>query len=532
MNWLTKTFTNTANDDDADASPRTVAAGLAKVPPVSALTLKVTPRHAVIGTSSEMSQSQLCATITARDPPMGDEEHRRAPVDIVVALDVSDSMYGEKMALCKESLELLLRSLLHGDCFGLVIFSDVAEVKIPMQEFTAEQKEQAINLVKSLETRCATNISGAICLAADMMNTVVNPNPVRAIFLLTDGFTNRGVRNCPDLVTLAQSQCRAKVDTSASCPETLWACTSPRQVRDMPPEVLPKEASHVPPIAIHCFGCGSKHDSKILQGISLATPGGSYYFVEDDSDVITAFGDALGGVFSVVAQNVVLTIDIPQESRELGVEIVQVHHKNKVERPDKSYSVDIGDFYAEESRDVLFEVTLADPTDPVDYWITHATASISYTDTLSNEFVVCKPIPCDIARITGSAISRADQHIKVQWLRVCVTEMIEEADVLAANGNVEAAQVVIDNTLEAIRMSSDDVRWDELVKQLAENLHRCREGLKSYDIYLNYGTHTMRNALQSHGSQRCMDSFRTHRRNVYRGSLKTKTICAFHNHSV
>lgn len=268
----------------------------------------------------------------------------------------------------------------------------------------------------------------------------------------------------------------------------------------------------------------------MLLGISEATSGGSYYFVENDENVITAFGDALGGVFSVVAQNVVLKITIPPESKDRGVEILKVYHKDKVEHRDTTYSVSIGDLYAEESRDILFEVSLARSNCTVDYWITHATVSISYVDLVSEKLVSCKPVPCDIARISGSAVSAADQHVKVQWLRVRVTESIRNADKLAARGNVREAQIMIGNMLEVIDMSTDDIRSDELVKQLAEDLNRCKKGLVSYAAYTHHGSHTMRNTFQSHGTQRCMDSYGTARRNVYRGSRKSKTINAFQNH--
>jgi len=541
---------NATEEDIADASTApTDTADVAEEEhlPTSVLTLKLTPRHSVIGTASDLHKTQLCATITARDPPIKEEEYIRAPVDIVVALDVSASMTGEKLALCKESLELLITSLLPDDRFGLVTFSDTAVTEIHIQELLEEQKEYAIELVKSLQVRNCTNISGAICLAAQELRMVETPNAVRTIFLLTDGLANRGVTGCSDIVKLAKLRCveneapAAAATTAAtttddddeSVSETSWVVMSKEEIQETPSEEQPKKTTCHHPITIHCFGYGFNHDSKMLQGISLAMAGGSYYFVENDSDVKTAFGDALGGVFSVVAQNVVLTIKIPKEARELGVNIVKVHHKNTVKHKDKSYSVTIGDFYAEESRDVLFEVALADPPHAVDYWITHATASVSYVDTLSKEFIPCQqPVPCDIARITGSAISAADPHVKVQWLRLRVTKTIHDADMLASNGNVNEARAMIDNMLEAIQMSTDDIRGNELVKQLLEDLNNCKGGLASYEVYVNYGTHKMRNTFQSHSTQRCMDSLggSSSRRNVYRGSQKAKTINTFHSH--
>lgn len=500
MNW----FEQHSSSGEGDAADAVMASS-------DALTVAATPRHFVIGVdNADVTKTQLCATIAARDLLTNTSEgHVRAPVDILVALDASASMRQGKLDLCKVSLELMIRSLRNGDRFGLVSFSDTAEVEIPIQELSEEQKETAIELIKSLEPRRNTNISGAVCLAAEQLREMEKPNPVRAIFLLTDGRANRGRTKCFDLVNLTRACC----EDESHVTETRNPSTRP------------------PPITIHCFGYGSNHNSKMLQDISLATLGGSYYFVEKDSDVITAFGDALGGIFSVVAQDVVLTIKVPQESRQLGVNIVKVHHENAIGHKDHSYTVSIGDFYAEESRDVLFEVTLANPiiTD-VDYWITHAVVSVSFLDAISGKFALCKDTPCDIARVAGTPISKANSHVKVQWLRVRVTETIHEADMLAAKGNVREARVMIENMLESIYMLADDVRLDPLAKQLAQDLDRCKDGLMSYDMYANYGTHTMRNTKQSHGTQRCMDSLGGNRHNVYRGTTKTRTIFNFHQH--
>jgi hypothetical protein len=77
-------------------------------PPVPALELTVSPRHLVIGTSLHLSKTQCCGSLTAIDLPTDDGKDARAPIDIVVALDVSYSMRGEKLQRCKESLAVLI----------------------------------------------------------------------------------------------------------------------------------------------------------------------------------------------------------------------------------------------------------------------------------------------------------------------------------------------------------------------------------------------------------------------------------------
>ena len=108
------------------------------IPP--ALSLSVSPRHDSIGLGTNLTTTQVCATIKARDLP----DEQRAPVDIVVALDVSGSMTGNKLQQCKKTLELLMRVLLPRDRFGLVSFASEACIEIPVQPMTTQNKEAAL----------------------------------------------------------------------------------------------------------------------------------------------------------------------------------------------------------------------------------------------------------------------------------------------------------------------------------------------------------------------------------------------------
>ena len=496
-----------------------------------ALKLSVVPRHNVVGIYNSLTRTQICATITGSELTKD-----RAPIDLIVALDVSYSMMGDKLELCKKSLELVLRSLHRDDRFGLVSFSDQAVVEIPMKKLTPEHRQNSLAQIYSLQPKFHTNISDAIRLAAQEMRAVSTPNQVRTIFLLTDGRANRGMSRPVDLVPLTKRLCLMNgsnfedmcVDAYVSNSGGSWALVKrfPMAVAELETEEeKPKGSS----ITIHTFGYGSDHDSEMLQSISQATPGGTYYFVQDDRNVFTGFGDAMGGVLSVVAQNVLLQISVPKESEERGVEIVKVYHENNLNMPDGSYLVSLGDVYAEESKDVLFEVTLAAPSNDGEYWMTHATASLSFTDTLAKETpqVTCPPVPCDIARITGSATSAANPHVKAQFFRVRAAEAIANAEKLMMGGNIEEASSGIGMMLDAICMTTDDVRSDPLVQQLIADLARVKQWMSTHEVYSTYGRHQIRNTLGSHKMQRCMDSDGTNRSNVYRGSLKAKTSLNF-----
>jgi hypothetical protein len=89
---------------------------------------------------------------------------------------------------------------------------------------------------------------------------------VRTCMLMTDGQANSGLRTAAEIVPALANMIR---ETG---------------------------------VTLHTFGYGSDHDSEILRALSTAG-GGSYYFVEGVDTIRCAFGDCLGGILSVVAQN-------------------------------------------------------------------------------------------------------------------------------------------------------------------------------------------------------------------------------------
>ena len=178
-------------------------------------------------------------------------------------------MYGRKLDLCKETITLLLRELGVRDRFGLVTFGNNATVQIPTRILTKDNKQTAVDNIKRLRAGGCTNLSGGIGLAVQKLKSFDSPNEVQIIFLLIDGLANVGILNRDSIIQLTKG------------------CVT-----------LGKDLSHV---AIHCFGYGVYHDREILRDISQVTEGGEYYFIEDDSEVSSAFGSALVAILSVVA---------------------------------------------------------------------------------------------------------------------------------------------------------------------------------------------------------------------------------------
>jgi len=452
----------------------------------SALSTKITPRHDTIGLDAPQKSTQFCTTVTARSLPE-DDESARAPIDIVVALDVSGSMSGRKLDLCKDTLALLLRELGSDDRFGLVTFGDEATLQIPTRKLTKANKESALAKIKSLHTAGCTNLSGGIGLAAHELHSVESPHEVRTIFLLTDGLANRGIADRQGIENLTKSCLGASADSR--------------------------------PVAIHCFGYGTDHDHEMLGDISKATEGGSYCFVDKDSDVSSAFGDALGGVLSVVAQNTFVRIKVPLEASELGVSILHVKHDKAEKQPDGSYKIAIGDFYAEESRDIIVETSLARKGLAVN--VPHMTVSLSYLDTVNKKLETSSDVIGSIARPDGNEVSKTNSHVALQCIRVRTTEVITETEALAESGQLAKARSSIGAYINNLQQEAAQMEetTNPLIVQFQSELHTILSGLSSRAEYNATGAKYMHSRFQTHTMQRCTEAS-ADSVNAYRSSKK------------
>lgn len=470
-------------DDDQESTPPT-------------LSMELIPEFNSIGLKSSRTITKFCAQVSSRSLP-DDDESVRAPVDIVVALDISGSMTGNKLALCKDTLKLLLRELSPNDRFGLVTFGNEATIVIPARKLLSQNKEIALNSIQKIHTSGCTNMSGGIGLAAQELQSIESPHQVRALFLLTDGHANAGVSQKDDIVALTKNCLEENREGHNS-------------------------------IAVHCFGYGHDHNSDMLGEISKATEGGTYYYVESDSAVSSAFGDALGGVLSVTAQNVTLNIKVAPEAAKLGIDITKVHHDKVAKLENGSYSCEVGDFYAEESRDILFDVTLStekneDTTIP----IVHVLGSLSYMDTTNKSLVRGNHhVEGSILRPNNTEVSKGNNHVVVQSLRVKTTDTIKRAEILASGGNLRAARELINTQLDVLKKCTTEEASHPLIGQMKLELNDISVGLSNRQSYAFDGAYKMRNCTISHEMQRCVGST-TETPSVYRSSKKAMMSLKF-----
>ncbi len=118
--------------------------------------------------------------------------------DIVLVLDVSGSMEGEKLAQAKDAAEYVLSHLGDDDRFAIVDFSSFAS-SFSDDLRPAGEAEAGIAYVRDLESGGDTNISGALERGMDLLS---GERPGTVIFL-TDGLPTSGIEDPQGILEVA-----------------------------------------------------------------------------------------------------------------------------------------------------------------------------------------------------------------------------------------------------------------------------------------------------------------------------------------
>jgi Ca-activated chloride channel homolog len=136
--------------------------------------------------------------------------------DVILVLDTSGSMEGEKMAQAKEAARYIIEHLQPADRFNIVSFSTGVRTYQPRLVAAAEPGDYTA-YINSLEALGGTNISLALLEAAALVDA---ERPSTLIFL-TDGLATEGITDTSRLLRRSVKRCRA---TPASSP-LAWATT-------------------------------------------------------------------------------------------------------------------------------------------------------------------------------------------------------------------------------------------------------------------------------------------------------------------
>jgi Ca-activated chloride channel family protein len=134
-------------------------------------------------------------------------ESQPQPRNVILLLDTSLSMYGEKLSRAVESLDYFLHGLPPQDRFNLILFNDDAQFFSPVPiEATPERVEQALSFIKGSSLGGGTDLRKVFEKALDAASSF--PAGERNIVLISDANPTRGTTSLKQLVSLFDGEKR------------------------------------------------------------------------------------------------------------------------------------------------------------------------------------------------------------------------------------------------------------------------------------------------------------------------------------
>lgn len=302
-------------------------AGMAKASAGGSLRLEAALSHAQ---PLEGGTTYLRYDVRASDAKIEGQQ----PVQLVLVIDRSGSMAGEKIARARAAALSFVDQLRPEDSMGVVTFGSNT-TELPVLEADEEGKTRMRSFISGIVESGGTNISGGLDRAAALLGAA-KAGGVRRVVLMSDGQPTEGRTGVDELV---------------------------KQVVDL----------HEKSLAITALGIGYDFNSTLMQ--RLAERGGGFYaYLDDPSRLEAVLALELAQARGAVARNVVLRLTLPA-----GVELVQVAGR-EVERNGTEALVPLPDFTPGQTAQAYVELKL-----PTGAATLNVEARLEYFDPSSKE---------------------------------------------------------------------------------------------------------------------------------------------------
>lgn len=398
----------------------------------------------------------------------------RTPVDLVTVLDVSGSMSGTKLALLKRAMGFVIQNLGPSDRLSVIAFSSTARRHFPLRRMTETGKLEALQAVNSLVSSGGTNIAEGLRKGFKVMVDRKWKNPVCSIILLSDG---------QDTYTIS--------GTSTTRPQADYKSLLPTSIN--------RNGGTGFCIPVHAFGFGSDHDAASMHSISEIS-GGTFSFIEAEGVIQDAFAQCIGGLLSVVVQELQVKVECLHPRLEIG-SIQAGSYKSSIMANAIMGFVDVGDLYAEEERDFLVTVNI--PVDGTSDEMSLLKVSCTYRDPMTKGMMTLEEA-CQVKiqrpEITGTIV--VSMEVDKQRNRLRAAEAMAEARAAAENGDLARAVSVLESCGKALSETASTRAGDRLCIALCAELKEMQDRMASRRVYETSGRAYILSGLSSHSWQR------------------------------
>ncbi|XP_004512541.1 probable E3 ubiquitin-protein ligase EDA40 [Cicer arietinum] len=343
---------------------------------------------------------------------------RRAPVDVVIVLDVGGAMSGQKLRLMKNSMRLVISSMNPTDRLSIVAFSGGSKRLLPLRRMTGGGQRSARRIVEALaaidqsrEGVAAKN--DAVKKAAKVLEDRRERNSIACIIVLSDIIDSRAMNASFQKPSMVSSTRFSNFD-------------------------VPVHAVRFPDSG-ECFNA--------LPDVTLAK--------------------CISNLLNVVAQDV--TIQLGVVSRSRPVEIAAVYSLAGRPAPLEPGSITITDLYAEEEKELLMELKVPAVSAGSHHVLT---VLCSYRDPLTRE--ILNPIEQAMLIPRPHTVRSSSEKIeRLRNLHVTI-RAVAESNRLAEHGDLSGAHHLLSSARALLLQSSKPVE-EEYLRWLEAELQRRRQ---------------------------------------------------------
>ncbi|CAL5022559.1 unnamed protein product [Urochloa decumbens] len=307
------------NDDEKPFTPNAAPAGsritkgLVTLQPV-----KYNKDDVSLGEDMVTAEVELSATLSTAV---------REKLDLVMVLDVGDSMAGARMEMLKKAMRFVLMKLTPVDRLSIVTFSDEVKRLCPLRFMTHVAKDDLKLLIDGLEAGGEPNLLAGLETGLEVISSRRHTTGRTGnIFLVSAG-------PCTE-ENIAEAVCNLYVDITDE-------------------------------VAVYTFGLGNSKDAselhRLLAEISVQSLGGTFNWVPDGASLSAALSQPLAGLLTVVAQDVEVTLT-PRRDEDPKMEAspgVWGEHDPSRDRATGAITFKFGALFSGESRKVIVNFRLS-----------------------------------------------------------------------------------------------------------------------------------------------------------------------------
>ncbi len=259
-----------------------------------------------------VQQDEELTALVELTAPSAKAEEQRAPCALVVVLDRSGSMAGDRLDGAKQALTSLVTRLRPDDVFGLVVFDTGVDLIVPASRLG--DKAGVIRRINRVSPGGCTDLAAGYLRGLQEARRVAGDNSA-TVLLISDGHANAGLTDADQLADIAAAAAGERVSTSA-------------------------------------LGFGLGYDETLLSAIARGGRGNEL-FAEDADAAGALIAGEVDGLLSQSIQAASLLVRMSPHVR--GVRVVNDTPSAMV---DDGLLIELGGFYADEVRKLLMTFSI------------------------------------------------------------------------------------------------------------------------------------------------------------------------------